>query len=126
MLRKWGLKNKLTMGPWVFPFLKGLACFKVLRSTPWDPFARANVRRAEAALIPWYENLVRQLLSGLTGETLQNAVVIASLPDNIRGYEEIKMENIRKTRKEAEEKIKRYHATGTASATTRKATVPVI
>ena len=126
MLRKWGLKNKLTMGPWVFPFLKGLAWFKVLRSTPWDPFARANVRRAEAALIPWYENLVRQLLSGLTGETLQNAVVIASLPDNIRGYEEIKMENIRKTRKEAEEKIKRYHATGTASTTTRKAKVPVI
>ena len=108
------------MGPWVFPFLKILTRFKFLRGSSWDPFGRAKVRKAESALIPWYENLVRRLLAALTVETLQNAVVIASLPDNIRGYEEIKMESIQKTRKEADEKLKRFLLSGNQSATTEE------
>ena len=120
ILRQLGLKNKLTMGPWVFPFLKILTRFKFLRGSSWDPFGRAKVRKAESALVPWYENLVRRLLAALTVETLQNAVVIASLPDNIRGYEEIKMESIQKTRKEADEKLKRFLLSGNQSATTEE------
>ena len=44
----------------------------------------------------------------LNAENLQSALVIASLPDNIRGYEEIKMKNVHKTKKEAEEKLSSY------------------
>lgn len=56
----------------------------------------------------WYEDLIDQMLPKLNAENLQSALVIASLPDNIRGYEEIKMENVRKTKKEAEEKLRSY------------------
>lgn len=115
ILRKWGLQNKIKFGPWVFPRLVMLARFKFLRGTVLDLFGHSEVRRTEAQLISWYQSLIQQLLPKLKKDNLQRALVLASLPDNIRGYEAIKMENIRNTQKEAEEKLKSYLTTESAS-----------
>lgn len=125
MLRKWGMQRKLKLGSWVFPYLKLLARFKKLRGTPLNVFALPEVRQEEIKLISWYQKLVHQLLPKLTAENLETALTLASLPDNIRGYEEIKMANILKTKTEAEEKLPHYLTpeSKSASATPRKTPV---
>ncbi|MBF0278324.1 MAG: indolepyruvate ferredoxin oxidoreductase family protein [SAR324 cluster bacterium] len=108
LLRKWGMKQKLKLGSWVFPYLKKLAQLKMLRGTPLDLFAFAPVRQEELKLIEWYQDLIRQILPVLKSGNLQSALKIAALPDQIRGYEELKLENIVKTKKEAEQQLHAY------------------
>jgi indolepyruvate ferredoxin oxidoreductase len=66
-----------------------------VRGTWLDPFGRTEVRRTERALIAEYREVVEQLLAGLTEGNHDLAVQIAALPDMIRGYEEIKLANVR-------------------------------
>ena len=42
------------------------------------------------------------------GTSKQEALIIASLPDGIRGYEDIKMNSIRETKQKTNEKLKNY------------------
>jgi indolepyruvate ferredoxin oxidoreductase len=72
-----------------------LSALRFLRATPLDPFARAEERRAERALIAQYEADIATLLSGLTDAKLAQAVEIASLPDAIRGYGHVKEKAMR-------------------------------
>ena len=60
-----------------------------------------EVRREERALIDWYRGLVRECMQT---ENVALAQEIAALPDQIRGYENIKLESIRKVKALAEEK----------------------
>ena len=99
LLRSLGWKKKLQLGPWFRVPLKLLAACKWLRGTPFDPFGYAAIRREERALIGWYQDLVRQCLD------LPAALEIVSLPDQIRGYEEIKLESIRRVKAEAASKL---------------------
>ncbi len=93
-LRALGWKRKLSLGPWVGPFLRLLAKMKWLRMTPLDPFGWVHIRREERALIEWYRETVRGLLPGLSAANLDQAVEIARIPDQIRGYEQIKLDSI--------------------------------
>src|SRR5262249_35845333 len=68
-----------------------LRSMKRVRGTWLDPFGKAKVRRLERALIAEYEAAVEQLLAGLTAASMAEAVAIASLPDQVRGYEHIKL-----------------------------------
>jgi indolepyruvate ferredoxin oxidoreductase len=77
----------------------------MLRGTPFDPFGYAELRREERALIAWYRSLVEALLAHVTPENLPLAMEIAALPDQIRGYENIKMDKIREVKRQAEEKL---------------------
>ena len=103
LLRAMGLKQKLSLGPWSRPFLKTLAALKSLRGTPLDFFGYAHLRREERALITWYEDMIRELLSGLTPGNLAAVADIACLPDRIRGYEQIKLDSIEAARQAASE-----------------------
>ena len=105
LLRALGLKKKLQLGPWFRVPLRWLARLKMLRGTPFDPFGYAELRREERALIAWYRDLVEAVLAHVTPDNLPLAVEIAALPDQIRGYENIKMEKIREVRRLAEEKL---------------------
>jgi indolepyruvate ferredoxin oxidoreductase len=105
LLRALGMKRKLQMGPWFRVPLRLLARLKMLRGTPFDAFGYAGLRREERALITWYRNLVEDVLDHVTADNLPLAVEIAALPDQIRGYENIKMEKIREVRRLAEEKL---------------------
>jgi indolepyruvate ferredoxin oxidoreductase len=100
MLRAFGLKEKLKLGPWFGSVFQVLARMKVLRGTPLDPFGFAAVRRVERQLVGEYRALVEKALVGLSPESYERAVKLAGLPDVIRGYEEIKLRNVQRFRDE--------------------------
>jgi indolepyruvate ferredoxin oxidoreductase len=100
LLRALGLKRKLRLGTWFDGAFRALVRMRRLRGTALDPFGRAEVRRVERALIGEYRALVDKALVGLSPESLDRAVKLASLPDLIRGYEDIKLRNVRKFRDE--------------------------
>ena len=50
-----------------------------------------EVRAIERAMIPEYEQAVDQLIKGLTAANHADAVAIAGLPDQVRGYEHLKL-----------------------------------
>jgi len=86
---------------------------KPLRGSAFDPFGYASIRREERRLIAWYRHMVEELLECVEPGNLSLAIEIASLPEQIRGYEEIKLSSIREVRKLAEEKLglfKQSHA----------------
>ena len=81
---------------------------KRLRGTLADPFRWAEVRKLERAMIPEFEDALDTLVKGLTPQNLDDAVAIASLPDQVRGYEHIKLERAKKYRTEQAERLKKY------------------
>jgi indolepyruvate ferredoxin oxidoreductase len=85
-----GRAKKRILGPWVFAALRGVAAFKFLRGTPFDPFGWTAHRRRERALIAEYEATLDTLLAGLASDNRDLAVEIASLPEGIRGYDLLK------------------------------------
>ena len=97
-LRALGLRRKLSLGRWFRPALALLVRLRRLRGTPFDPFGRAHVRRVERELITEYLGVVDELLAGLTPGTHETAVRIAELPDLVRGYEQVKLDNVARYR----------------------------
>ena len=100
LLRALGLEQKLKLGPWFGSVFGVLARMKWLRGTPLDPFGFAAVRRVERQLPGEYRALVEKALVGLSPESYERAVKVASLPDLVRGYEEIKLRNVQRFRDE--------------------------
>src|SRR5262249_10727355 len=100
LLRALGLKEKLKLGPWFASVFGVLARMKWLRGTPLDPFGYAAVRCVERQLPGEYRALVEKALVGPSPESYEPAVKVATLPDLIRGYEEIKLRNIQRFRDE--------------------------
>jgi indolepyruvate ferredoxin oxidoreductase len=98
VLRALGMRGKLRLGPWFRPGFAVLRAGKVLRGTPFDPFGRTLVRRTERELIGEYRAIIEGLLATLTGDNHSRCVEIASLPDTIRGYEEVKLANVERYR----------------------------
>ncbi|CAN5683309.1 indolepyruvate ferredoxin oxidoreductase family protein [soil metagenome] len=76
----------------------GLAKAKRLRGTRLDPFGRSHDRRVERQLISDYRKLIDTLLEGLDPSTYDQAVAIADLADQIRGYDTIKLANVERYR----------------------------
>ena len=64
--------------------------FKGLRGTALDIFGYTAERKMERALIGEYRQTVGSLLPKLTAENLAQAVAIASIPEDIRGYGHVK------------------------------------
>ena len=105
LLRRFGVKRKMKLGPWFRTPLRMLAAMKWTRGGPLDIFGYSAHRRAERALIDWYRDLIAQVMDGLTEENLPKALEIAALPDQIRGYESIKEASIERVKRLAEEKL---------------------
>lgn len=94
LLRAMGLDRKITFGPWSRPVMTGLARARFLRHTPLDPFGRTRVRRAERRLIQDYEDLCRLLAAHLPAVGSAEAGRIASLVEQVRGFEGVKLANL--------------------------------
>ncbi len=107
LLRAIGLKRKVKLGPWFDPALRVMRDLRGLRGTPLDPFGRAHVRQVERSLVTWYRDLLALTLDHLSPATYPTAVEIAELPDAIRGYEEIKLRNVKSTKARAEALVRR-------------------
>ena len=100
LLRALGLKRKLELGTWLDGLFRVLVALRRLRGTALDVFGRAQVRRVERQLIGEYGGLVDKALIGLSPESYERAVTLANLPDVIRGYEDVKLRNVRRFRDE--------------------------
>ncbi len=98
VLRAVGVDRKLTLGRWFAPAFKGLVPMRRLRGTRLDPFGYAHVRRVERELVEDYVAVVDRLCDRLTTTNHGVAVQIARLPDMVRGYEEVKLANVRNYR----------------------------
>ncbi len=97
-LRALGLRKKLRLGMWFAPAFKALRAMKGLRGSSLDVFGYAPVRRVERQLIGEYRGLIEGVLAKLTPANHDVAVAIAQLPDEIRGYEQIKLDSVKRFR----------------------------
>jgi indolepyruvate ferredoxin oxidoreductase len=79
-----------------------MAAGKRFRGTSLDVFGRTPHRRQERALIGEYEQMVGEALALLRPETHALAVQLASLPEQIRGFDTVKDASIETARAEAE------------------------
>ena len=91
MLRSLGLDRKLKLQRSAVPALRALRAAKRVRGTIADPFRWAKVRRVERAMIPEYIEAVAALNRRLSAETHDESIAVASLPDQVRGYEDLKL-----------------------------------
>ncbi len=96
--RETGRPRKFRFGPWVFTLFRVIAWFRFLRGTPFDPLQLMAHRRLERRLIGRYETTVAELLAGLCPDNHQLAVEIASLPEQIRGYADVKERHLEEVR----------------------------
>ncbi len=100
ILRALGFERKLELGRWFDGVFRALYALRGLRGSGFDPFGWPEVRRVERALVGEYRALVETALAGLTPASHAKAVKLAGLPDLIRGYEDIKLANVRRFREE--------------------------
>ncbi|NHZ40566.1 indolepyruvate ferredoxin oxidoreductase family protein [Massilia aquatica] len=86
---------KQEFGPWMMKAFGLMAKMKGLRGGALDIFGYTAERKMERALIAEYRNTVASLLPKLTAETLAQAVAIASIPEDIRGYGHVKERHLK-------------------------------
>jgi indolepyruvate ferredoxin oxidoreductase len=108
MLRALGVDRKLKFGRTGEPSFAALRAMKRLRGSRLDPFGYAEVRRVERAMITEFEQAIDTLVRHLTADNLDEATAIASLPDSVRGYEDIKLERAKAYRAELAERLDRF------------------
>jgi indolepyruvate ferredoxin oxidoreductase len=105
ILRALGLSRKIRLGAWFAPAFRLLRAMKGLRGTALDPFGYAEVRRVERALIGEYRQLLETALVRLSPITHAAVVALAELPDEIRGYEHLKLASVARFREKATQLI---------------------
>jgi indolepyruvate ferredoxin oxidoreductase len=91
LLRALGMQKKLKLGPWFNGPMRWLTKMKGLRGTWLDVFGYARVRREERELIGWYREAIELVIERLNDTNRELSLQIATLPDAIRGYEDIKL-----------------------------------
>ena len=99
----WG---KLSLGPWIRPLLKALPRFRRLRGTWLDPFGASACRRLERELVIWYKSALSQSVESLGDDTYGLALKVATAPDHIRGYEDVKIRTVAPIRKQVQSTLK--------------------
>lgn len=110
MLKALGLKSKVAVGSWATPGVRALAAMKRVRGTTFDPFGRTEMRRLERALPKEFALAMAKIRERLSEPNLAEAVRIAGLPDQVRGYEELKTRRAAIYRTELAVSIERFGA----------------
>ncbi|MBQ5948862.1 indolepyruvate ferredoxin oxidoreductase family protein [Massilia sp. ST3] len=113
---KEGRAIKKEYGPWMMRAFGVLAKFKGLRGTPLDVFGYTAERRTERALIGEYRATVEALLPKLTLENLPQAVAIASIPEDIRGYGHVKERHLKAAKQKEAALVQAFHAPAGAAS----------
>ena len=106
---KEGRALKKEYGSWMMGAFGVLAKLKGLRGTPFDVFGYTAERRTERALIGQYRQTVEALLPKLTPENLPQAVAIASIPEDIRGYGHVKERHLKAAREKEAALVAAFH-----------------
>ncbi|MDE3123539.1 MAG: indolepyruvate ferredoxin oxidoreductase family protein [Paracoccaceae bacterium] len=110
-----GRPVKREFGPWVLKLFGMLARLKRLRGTPLDPFGYSAERRAERAAIRAYEGLMAEVLAKVTPETMDQAVALAELPLQLRGFGPVKAANAEKLARRQADLLAVFRAGGIAA-----------
>jgi indolepyruvate ferredoxin oxidoreductase len=89
-----GRRGKIAIPGWLgLPLFRVMQHGKAVRGTVFDPFGYQAERRQEVALIRQYEADLRMVMESLSPATLDTAVALAELPDQIRGFGPVKDAN---------------------------------
>jgi len=91
-MRAMGLKKKLKL-PFALaiPLMKLLSQGKVLRGTKFDLFGYAKVRKTERLIRDRYIEEIMEALDCLTPENHTSILNLANLPEEVRGFENLKL-----------------------------------
>jgi indolepyruvate ferredoxin oxidoreductase len=111
LLRALGMKHKIRLGSWARPVFVLLRAGRRVRGTPLDVFGWARVRRIERAMIGEYVDAVHALLRRLPTDdhaVLAEAIAIAGLPDQVRGYERLKLQRAAVYRAELHRRVRAF------------------
>jgi indolepyruvate ferredoxin oxidoreductase len=119
--RESGRPRKYEFGGWIVVLLRVLAPLKRLRGTRWDLFGWTTERRMERRLIAEYEELLDRITAEVDEQRLDLAVLLASLPDSIRGFGPIKMQAVENYRRVLGEKVAEWVSAGNATRSDRHA-----
>jgi indolepyruvate ferredoxin oxidoreductase len=101
---------KQEFGAWMMKAFGVLARFKGLRGTALDIFGYTAERKMERALILRYRQTVGALLPKLSADNLAQAVAIASIPEDIRGYGHVKERHLKAASEKEAALIAAYHS----------------
>jgi indolepyruvate ferredoxin oxidoreductase len=85
---------KQRFGPWMGTAFKWLAPLKFLRGTVLDVFGHTEERRTERALIGQYCDSVEELIAALSPASLDAAIEMACIAEQIKGYGHVKERNL--------------------------------
>jgi len=96
VFRALGMKRKLKLGAWFTPAFTTLYRMRGLRGTALDPFGRTEVRRLERRLVAEYTDALNAMEPALWAANIEQAVALAQLPDQVRGYEQLKLDSGRR------------------------------
>ena len=107
---KQGQLQKKEYGPWMMKAFGVLARLKGLRGTPFDVFGYTEERKTERALITQYRGTVEALLPKLSADNLAQAVAIASIPEEIRGFGHVKERHLAAAKKKEAELVAAFDA----------------
>jgi indolepyruvate ferredoxin oxidoreductase len=103
---------KQQFGPWMLRAFGVLARFKGLRGSVVDPFGHTAERKMERALIGEYRRTIEGLLARLTPENLAQAVAIAAIPEDIRGFGHVKERHLQAAKAKEAQLLGDFHAAG--------------
>jgi indolepyruvate ferredoxin oxidoreductase len=100
-----GMRHKMRLGRWAKPSMHALRAARRVRGTKADVFGHAEVRKIERAMIPEYIAAVDNLLARLADTDIDELVAIAELPDQVRGYEDLKLRRAEAYRVELQRRL---------------------
>jgi indolepyruvate ferredoxin oxidoreductase len=118
-----GRYPKRLFGAWIIPVFKVLSTLKFLRGGPLDPFGYASHRKMERDLIVNYEQQIDNLLNNINPKNYEVAVDIASLPEQIRGYDIVKDESIAGVKKHEKTLFAQFNKSPDSQAKDERITV---
>jgi indolepyruvate ferredoxin oxidoreductase len=103
-----GELQKKKYGPAMLTAFRVLAKLKGLRGTPFDIFGATPERRAERALPSEYRRSIEQVLASLSAANHAQAVEIARIPEQIKGFGHIKERNLAAARVQWEQLMRQW------------------
>ena len=90
-----GRAKKIALsGKIILPVFRVMARFKFLRGTPFNPFGYRAHRKLERELVRAYERDIEEVLEKLTPEAHATGVQLASLPEQVRGFDMVKEQHL--------------------------------
>ena len=96
LLRALGRRQKLGFCPATEPVLRALAAGKRVRGRRLDPFGHTELRRLERRLPIELTEALERAMTVLADDParLDDVIALAALPDQVRGYERLKLRRI--------------------------------